>query len=438
MSTYIIFFGKSQDFTTCYYDRNNPIHDFNSIIKDFDLLESKIFTVDDIKNKEILSRYFFSAQGQNYCLLKLYSFAQAYSGNRIAGSIYGVGLLSDKTIHFSKNNLELLRVAKDNFAKLSLDGAKFNKSDFKDDTDRIWKAIVSNNNGNLLDKIDTSPVKINRSGGQVTFFVKGLFTDAVKLNDRISNEDSVYLSEDLDHLKRTQNKWGEDTFPIYWEQNNQYVPYKEPIVSQTVKPSINMTSHDTSKVSTGNDIIKLKTELADSQYNNRNLQQDLEILKNKQRVMIYVIYGLSCLILIMFLYIIFFSGDRKKEVVIQSAPPKEELTQTIEQKADNISIFLTDRKSVDSGIVFLQSVQYIYSFNVNESASDSSKFHKQFLNIQITAQKNNILIDNINNIYLSKCDQLKSIKPVEQQRINPEQKSKNSKKGKGKAQKKKP
>ena len=102
MSTYLIFFGKSQDFTTCYYDRDNPIHDFNSVIKDFDLLESKIFTVDDLKNKEILSRYFFTAQGKNYCLLKLYSFAQAYSGNRIAGSIYGVGLLSDKAIIFPK------------------------------------------------------------------------------------------------------------------------------------------------------------------------------------------------------------------------------------------------------------------------------------------------------------------------------------------------
>ena len=435
MSTYIIFFGKSQDFTICYYERNNPIHDFNSVIKDFDLLESKIFTVDDIKNKEILSRDFFTAQGQNYCLLKLYSFAQAYSGNRIAGSIYGVGLLSDKAIHFSKNNLELLRVAKDNFAKLSLDGVKFNKSDFKDDTDRIWKAIVSNNNGNLLDKIDTSPLKINKSGGQVALFVKGLFADDVKLNDRVSNQDSVYLSEDLDHLKRTQNKWGKDAFPIYWEQNNQFVTYIEPVIEHKAQPQSTTPGKDVSIIAPINDIAKIRAELADSHYNNHNLKQDLEILKVKQRLFTYIIYGLSGLIILMFLYIIFFSGDRKKEVVI-IPPPPEELTKPVGKEPDHFSIFLTDNKAVDSGIVFLQSVQYIYSFNVKVSASDSSKFHKQFLNIQNKAQMNNIRIDNINNIYLSKCDKLKSMQPIEQKRINPVQKSENSERGK--VQKKNP
>jgi hypothetical protein len=417
MSTYIIFFGKSQDFTTCYYDRDNPIHEFNTVIKDFDLLESKIFTVDDLKNKEILSRYFFTAQGKSYCLLKLYSFAQAYSGNRIAGSIYGVGLLSDKAINFSKNNLELLRVAKDNFAKLSLDGAKFNKSDFKDDTDRIWKAIVSNNDGNLIDKISTSPLRINGSGGQVAFFVNNLFVDAVKLNDRISKQDSVYFSEDLEHLKRTQNKWGKEFFPIYWEQNNQFEPFKEPVVEQKPTSVPGDPSSDNSK-SQVNDIAKLRSELSDSQYINRNLQHDLENLKDKHKLFTYIIYGLLGLLIFLLLYIIFFSGDSKKEVVIQSPIPKENLIQKQEQRPDPISIFLTDDKSVDNGIVFLQSVKFIYSFDVKKSAADSSKFHKQFQTIQDIAEKNNINFDVINNIYFEKSEQLKMLVSTQEKSTN--------------------
>jgi len=431
MSTYLIFFGKSQDFTTCYYDRDNPIHDFNSVIKDFDLLESKIFTVDDLKNKEILSRYFFTAQGKNYCLLKLYSFAQAYSGNRIAGSIYGVGLLSDKAINFSKNNLELLRVAKDNFAKLSLDGAKFNKSNFKEDTDRIWKAIVSNNDGNLIVKISTSPLRINGSGGQVSFFVKDLFADALKLNDRVSNQDSVYFSEDLEHLKRTQNKWGKESFPIHWEQNNQFVPYKEPEIALQSDSPNGKLGVGNSKGTSNNDISKLKAELADRQYANRNLQQDLEKLKDKHKLFNYIIYGLSCLILTLLLYIIFISRDSKEEVVIQSTVPKENLAQRALQHPDPISVLLTDIKSVDIGIDFLKSVQFIYSFDVNKSVVDSSKFHKQFLSIQNTAKKNKIRIDNIKNIYLSKCDKLRAIEPVEPLPISsPQQKSETLEKGK--------
>lgn len=161
MGMYLVFFGKSQDFTSIYYDRNGWVADFNSIIRDFSLLESRVFTIDDINNKEILSRYFFSAKGKEYCLMKLYGLGQAMSGARISGSIYGVGLLSDQAIDFSKENLDLLRAAKDNFAKLSLDGIKFNKSDFKCDTDRIWNAIVSSKNGNLLDKVSTRDLKIN-------------------------------------------------------------------------------------------------------------------------------------------------------------------------------------------------------------------------------------------------------------------------------------
>jgi len=255
--------------------------------------------------------------------------------------------------------------------------------------------------------------------------VKDLFSDAVKLNDRISNQDSVYLSEDLEHLKRTQNKWGKESFPIYWEQNNQFVPYKEPVVEQKPQSVPGVLGSDNSKHQV-NDIAKLRADLSDSHYNNHNLQQDLEILKVKQRLFTYVIYGLSGLIILILLYIIFFSGASKKEVVIQAQTPSENFVQKQEQHPDPISIFLTDDKSVDSGIVFLKSVQFIYSFDVKKSAADSSKFHKQFQTVQYIALDNKILIDNITEIYLSKSEELKNTVAEETIPIILDQRSKKS------------
>ena len=411
MSIYLVFFGKSQDFTTCYYNRTEPIQDFNTIIKDFDILESKTFTVDDIKNKEILSRYFFSTQGRNFCLLKLYSFAQAHSGSRIAGSIYGVGLLSEDSILFTKDNLALLRAAKDNFAKLSLDGVKFNKSNCQGDTDRIWKAIVTSNDGNLLDKVSTSALKLNGSDGPFAFYVSELFGDAIKLNDRISNQDDVYFSEDLEHLKRTQIKWGKDAFPIYWEQNKQFVQYKEPVARPTAQAK-NQDSGSTSKGTDNNEVTvaKLRAELSDNQYNTRNLQQELGELHEKYKLFTYIIYGISGLILLLLLYILFFS--RSKPDVVSHPPDNGDSDIHVMPQIDTMK-FLTNINMVDSGIGFLKSVKYIYSFDVIKSLSDSLIFKDKFNYVNKVSLDNNILIENVRDAYSSKLTDIKLKSSVE-------------------------
>jgi hypothetical protein len=406
MSMYIVFFGKSQDFTSCFYDRTNPIRDFNVVLKDFDLLESKTFTVDDIKNKEILSRYYFRAHGKSYSLLKLYSFAQAYSGNRIAGSIYGVGLLSEDAIQLTIENLSLLRAAKDKFANLSLDGFKFNKSDFHEDSDRIWNAIVSNSNGNLLDKVKTANLKINNNGGQVAFYVNDLFSDAVKLNDRIDSQDYVYFSEDLEHLKRTQEKWGKEAFPIYWEQNNQFIIYKEPEIVHKHQVINGKSSKNISSVSSGEDVGKLKAMLSDCQYRNLHLEQDMENLSYRFKLLTYIIYGLSFFTLILLLYIAFFSGTEEKKEPLP-IPPNIEYSKS-SQRFDPISVFLEDIRSVDSGIVFLESIRFVYLFDAVRSFGDSLIFHSKFQHIQNVAENKQIMIDNIREVYLSKCSDLKT------------------------------
>ncbi len=113
MRKFLIFFGKSQRFNFYAFDEQGLMQNFDDLIKDFPFLESKYFTVDAVSNEQILAKYNFKASnGDDFSLLKLYSFAQAYDGSRVAGSIYGVALLSDHDVCISESNNNLLNSAK--------------------------------------------------------------------------------------------------------------------------------------------------------------------------------------------------------------------------------------------------------------------------------------------------------------------------------------
>jgi hypothetical protein len=390
MGTYLVFFGKSQDFTSLYYDRNGQVADFNSIIRDFSLLESKVFTVDDITNKEILSRYFFAAQGKEYCLIKLYSLAQAMNGARIAGSIYGVGLLSDRAIDFSKENLDLLRAAKDDFAKLSLDGLKFNKSNFKSDTDKIWENLTLGQNGNLIDKVSTFDLVVNGSQCQTVFFAKNLFEDAIKLNKRILKKDTVYLSEDLDHLKRTQQKWGKDQFPIYHEENGEFVPYKESarVVPPNPQPTVPGTRPN---VSTGGDESKLRSTLDDAHYANKCLEEDLAKLKQKQKRTALMVYGLSGLVFILFLLLFFF------EKIFLSEDPPQLAPVAVENPIDQI---WQDSASRMEMVDFLENISFIYYLDNRGAEVDTITLIEKYQEIAAFSSQFNFDIKNVREKFL--------------------------------------
>ncbi len=283
MSTYLIFFGKSQDFTFAAYDEKARIVDFNKIISDFDLLESVYFSIDDINNKDILSRYNFTKGGKQYCLVKLYSFAQAIHGNRIEGSSIGVGILSDHFIDFSEYNLSILRAAKDKFSELSLSGLKFNKLTFSADTDKIWKGLVNSSNGNLISKIDTTgqAKSFENSNQPYGFYLKSLFIDAHKLDSRISKYDTVYLSEDLEHFERAQSQWGVDKFPIYHEKGDHFIEYKKPEPIKTkddpkMKNVTNSGAPVNTPVSPNQSIENFSQTTTDLEYKQIQLEQDLE------------------------------------------------------------------------------------------------------------------------------------------------------------------
>ena len=385
MSMYIVFFGKSQDFTSVYYDRNGWIANFNAVIRDFSLLESRVFTIDDINNKEILSRYFFTSQGKGYCLMKLYGLGQAMSGSRIAGSIYGVGFLSDRAIDFSKENLDLLRAAKDNFAKLSLVGIKFNKSNFKSDTDRIWSAIVSSNNGNLLDKISTQDLKINENEEPIALCVKNLIEDAVKLNSKVDKFDTVYFSEDLPHLKRTQQKWGKSFFTIYKEENGNFVQYQEEVAAP-VQPTKPENSENPPISEVRSEESKLQLELDDLKYANEFLEEDLQKLKKNLKRSSYLVYGLSVLVLALLVILFFFDKIFTPEV---PPPPKPV---AVVNPMDQILVDSTSREEMMN---FLQTIQLIYSHDIKNTDLDTTDLIEKYEEVVVFSAKHKLNIDTV-------------------------------------------
>ena len=232
MNTYFLFFGKSQDFTFYAFDKNGLVPDFNAIIKHFDQLESLVFSVDEPDNKDIIAKYVFkTSKGKAYSLLKKYSCAQAFAGDRLSGSTYGVAILSDGDILISEYNLRLLKSAKEKFATLSLSGLKFNKSDFLDDAKKLWKGISENTQGNepsYFDKINVSPDTPTFQRNDISaFYVTDLMEGSIEIGRMSTESNKIYITEDFNHLKRAYQKWGEIKFPVFHKVGNAYQQYTD-------------------------------------------------------------------------------------------------------------------------------------------------------------------------------------------------------------------
>ena len=338
MANYLFFFGKSQDFTAYAFDQNDYIADFNSVIKNFDLLESQYFNIDEINNGEIIAKYIFNdANGKRYSLIKLYEFAQALDGNRIAGSSFGVALLSDVNLVIGPENYNILRAAKDNFSKLCIQNSKFTKSDFLADVHKIWKALANNEQGNLISAYKTTPFKSQQSENSAL----GVLINDPKqiLNHAEVNAldyGKIYYTTDLEHLKRAYNKWG-NLFKIYAFEQNKIVPYKEP------KPIIESSSNSTTVSSQPNNgpksidhlkIVDLESEIA---YLKKTLKT------NEQTVKKYKLMFVSALVLCLILTLSFLlrSPAKKSADIPPSAP-----VQKIEYIDYNITSLLTNSDSL--------------------------------------------------------------------------------------------
>lgn len=232
MNTYFLFFGKSQDFTFYAFDKNGLVPDFNVIIKHFDQLESLVFSVDEPDNKDIIAKYVFkTSKGKAYSLLKQYSCAQAFAGDRLSGSTYGVAILSDGDVQITDYNLRLLKSAKEKFATLSLSGLKFNKSDFLEDAKKLWKGISENTQGNepsYFEKINVSPDTPTFQKNDISaFYVPDLMEGSIEIGRMSTDSNKIYITEDFNHLKRAYQKWGEIKFPVFHKVGNAYQQYTD-------------------------------------------------------------------------------------------------------------------------------------------------------------------------------------------------------------------
>ena len=232
MNTYFLFFGKSQDFTFYAFDKNGLVPDFNAIIKHFDQLESLVFSVDEPDNKDIIAKYVFkTSKGKAYSLLKQYSCAQAFAGDRLSGSTYGVAILSDGDVQITDYNLRLLKSAKEKFATLSLSGLKFNKSDFLEDVKKIWRGISDHTNGNepsYFEKINISPDIPSLQRNDISaFYVPDLIEGSIEIGRMSTESNKIYITEDFNHLKRAYQKWGEMKFPVFHKVGNAYQQYTD-------------------------------------------------------------------------------------------------------------------------------------------------------------------------------------------------------------------
>jgi hypothetical protein len=292
MNTYFLLFGKSQDFTFYAFDKNGMIPDFNVIIKHFDQLESLVFSVDEPDNKDIIAKYVFkTSKGKPYSLLKQYSCAQAFAGDRLSGSTYGVAILSDGDVNISDYNLRLLKSAKETFAKLSLSGLKFTKSDFIDDAKKIWKGISEHNEGNepsYFEKINVSPdIPILHRNDISAFYVHDLLEGAIEIGRMSTESNKVYITEDFEHLKRAYLKWGEVKFPIFHKVGNAYQQY---------------TDEKTGSKRVGSsDLRDIQSELAiikdDMQQTRRGLAKKMDDLSKE--IMIWKIISITLTIILM-------------------------------------------------------------------------------------------------------------------------------------------
>jgi len=353
MNTYLIFFGKSQDFTFHAFDSSKYISDFDSVIKDFDELESKTFTIDDVSNNEILSKYNFKKNDKNYSLLKLYSLGQAANGSRISGSIFGVALLSENELEISETNNAILNTVKKHFANLCLEGAKFKTSNFYNEAETIWNAIVNHKDGNYFNKINYRNGSFNTNNKVKAFYIKDIIKNSFEINNEINNTSRLYFSNDLEHLKRTQGKWGKDTFPIYLKENNQFVLYSE-------KPKPPTPPRET------DEITNLKFENAElrSELNNfdRKYRKVKETASKKFKIA-SILAVVFCLSTLAFFFKSLFLGDSKDTSIVQQSTEQTEVvgngdeTTTDQKNKVNLNAILANDNSRNTLYTLLQNIE---------------------------------------------------------------------------------
>jgi hypothetical protein len=310
MANYLIFFGKSQAFETVAYDESGLVANFDRVIPDFDLLESKWLVIDQPDVKPIFARYNFQVANKSYCLFKSYAFAQAFVGSRIEGSIFGVAILSDSAIGVTKNNLQILKTLLKSFRELCLVKSKFKTPFFAEETKIIWNAFVDQIG---FSKIDQGPrsAPSTAPSSPAAVHVKEIDQFGSVPNSSVDGFDRLYFSEDLSFLRRVSAKWN-GVIKLFQFDHGQLSLYIEPSRIEPLKGEIKGASADRSS-----NLAFSETEAQLKRINNQYRQ--LRARYRKIFVLFIFLAALSFVFLIYRLYGSLFEKENLPKIVTPPA-----------------------------------------------------------------------------------------------------------------------
>jgi hypothetical protein len=338
---YLIFFGKAQSFIFYAYDENGLISNFNKIIPDFDLLESQLLNVDRENNNDIFGKYIFlKGRSEPYSLIKIYSPAQPSVGYRIEGCTYGVAFLSKNNLKISKNNIQILNTIQKAFASVALDGIKFLKTDFIQESTLVFNDFIQKVG---FSKIDKNPLFDNNLSNTTTaFYVNSLLDFDI---DIAGYSNKIYITEDIERLLRAQKKWGEKIIKIQEKANNSFQEYKP----QADKTEYNNNTDSTKVKDSQRDVnqkiedellLKIRIQDIEKQFslteeklkkaNNQNLR-----LKTLNKIFILASIILA-FVIVFFSYRQFSKQDKPATVKVEN--PISAINDEINQPAQNITI----------------------------------------------------------------------------------------------------
>lgn len=275
MTNYLLFFGKSSEFTTYAFDEDGLVSDFErKVFRDFDLLETRFLVNDQLDNQVVLSKYNFEYVGKKFSMLKIYGCVMAANADRISGSSYGVAFISENDISLSKENVNLLNTVRLKFKELAIENNRFIETSFVNYVEQIWAVFAK---AKYFQKIETKGDPfVSSNSSPLPFFVEN-FSNLNKVGqEQIKLSSKLYFSTDLEHIQRSIRYSG-GGIPILTISNGKAIEYREdkeedviidlklsPVIKEEViSNNEQLFQRETSLEHQVNDLIKQKLELED-------------------------------------------------------------------------------------------------------------------------------------------------------------------------------
>ncbi len=315
MTNYLLFFGKSSEFTTYAFNEEGLVPDFDrKVFKDFDLLETRFLVNDQLDNKIALAKYNFDYVGRKFSMLKIYGCAMAANADRISGSSYGIAFISENDISLSKENINLLNTVRLKFNELAIENNRFIETSFLHCVEEIWSVFV---NAKYFQKIEINGEPFVSSNSRpLPFFVEN-FDGLNKVGlEQIKLSSKLYFTSDLGHIYRSI-KYSGGGIPVYTISNGKAIEYREE-EEKKVSTVSKLTSPNNEDVISKNETFTQSEPSLEIQVNQLRKQKlELEDRLNKALVVNAAIsrYRIAFWILLVFflgLFIFFFFRSNKK------------------------------------------------------------------------------------------------------------------------------